>query len=245
MKTDKTIDRESKVSLYVQIYSIFKEKITTGEWPTGTQIPAEDELCETYDVSKSTVREAIYELVREGYLKRLQGKGTFVIMSAPHHGLIMRTRKTDDVYREGATGKKEIIARGKKEASADIKKLFVTEDYIYYVLCKKMVDSETYLEELFIPLFLVADIENKDILCNSIYDLIESKGTKKVFKVLQTAEVISIMGDIAVILNKEEGAPALLVSRILLSSDGSQIGYMRLIGSGSQFKFQMAFERIK
>jgi len=39
MKTDKIIDRESKVSLYVQIYSIFKEKITTGEWPTGTQIP--------------------------------------------------------------------------------------------------------------------------------------------------------------------------------------------------------------
>lgn len=245
MKTDKIIDRESKISLYVQIYSIFKEKITTGEWPTGTQIPAEDALCETFDVSKSTVREAIYELVREGYLKRLQGKGTFVIMSAPHHGLIMRTRMTEDVYREGATFNKEIIATGKKEASADIKNFFVTEDYVYFVLCKNMVGVETYLEELFIPLYLFADIENKDTLCNSIYDLIESKGTKKVFKVLQTVEVISLTGEIAVILNKEEGTPALLVSRFLLSSDGSHIGCMRFTGSGSQFKFQMAFERIK
>jgi DNA-binding transcriptional regulator YhcF (GntR family) len=100
MKIEKTIDRESKVSLDVQIYSIFKEKITSGEWPTGIQIPAEDDLCETYDVSKSTVREAIYELVREGYFKRLQGKGTFVTLAAPHHGLIMRTRMTESLILE-------------------------------------------------------------------------------------------------------------------------------------------------
>ena len=86
MKIEKTVDRGSKEKLYVQIYSIILEKIESGEWPLGTQIPSEDELCRIYDVSKVTVREAIQELAREGYLKRQQGKGTFVLYSCPASG---------------------------------------------------------------------------------------------------------------------------------------------------------------
>ncbi len=86
MRIEKTVDRGSKEKLYVQIYSILIEKIESGEWPPGTQIPTEDELCRIYDVSKVTVREAIQELVREGYLKRQQGKGTFVTYTLPQLG---------------------------------------------------------------------------------------------------------------------------------------------------------------
>src|SRR4030043_2055345 len=107
MKIERTIDRESKLKLYVQIYTIIKEKIESGEWPVGTQIPTEDELCKTYDVSKVTVREAIQELVREGYLKRQQGKGTFVLYSVPHLGLVMRTRLTDVINGGGGRARKE------------------------------------------------------------------------------------------------------------------------------------------
>lgn len=76
---EKTVDRASKEKLYVQIYGIFLEKIASGEWPDGTMIPPEDELCRIYDVSKITVREAIQDLVREGYITRQQGKGTFLL----------------------------------------------------------------------------------------------------------------------------------------------------------------------
>ena len=44
MKIERTIDRDSKQKLYVQIYSIIKEKIENGEWPSGTQIHTEDEF---------------------------------------------------------------------------------------------------------------------------------------------------------------------------------------------------------
>jgi len=70
-----TVDRGSKEKLYVQVYAIFLKKIESEEWRDGLQIPSEDELCRMYDVSKVTVREAIQELVREGYLKRQQGRG--------------------------------------------------------------------------------------------------------------------------------------------------------------------------
>jgi GntR family transcriptional regulator len=243
MRIEKTVDRESKEKLYVQIYSIFLEKIENGDWPSGTQIPTEDELCKTYDVSKVTVREAIQELVRGGYLRRQQGKGTFVTYSMP--GLVMRTRLSENIYGEGVTIKKEILERGVKKPSEDIQTSLMTEDNIYYILCKKVVDGEPYIEESFIPLFIVPDIANKDILNSSLYDLIEETGAKKIFKVTQTIEATSVKEDTAIILEMKGGSPALIVSRILNSSDGSPIAYTRLIGSGKKSRVQMDFERIK
>ena len=61
-----TVDRDSQQKLYVQMFSIIKEKIEKREWPVGSQIPTEDELCKAYDVSKATVRMAIADLVRSG-----------------------------------------------------------------------------------------------------------------------------------------------------------------------------------
>jgi DNA-binding GntR family transcriptional regulator len=243
---EKTIDRESKQKLYVQIYSILKEKIENGDWPAGTKIPTEDELCKTYDVSKVTVREAIHELVREGCLRRQQGKGTFVTYSVPHLGLVMRTRLSEGMYGEGVKVEKEILEGGVREPSEDIKRFFMTGDEIYHILCKKVIEGESYLEESFILLFILPDIDNEDISRNSLYDLLEEKGTKKIFKVMQSMEVTRIKGDKAVLLKMEEGSPVLVINRILVSSDGSPIAYTRLIGGGGgKSRIQMEFERIK
>jgi GntR family transcriptional regulator len=49
-----------------------------GTYTTGMQLPSEAELQTKYNLSRITVRRAILELVREGYLIKSQGKGTFV-----------------------------------------------------------------------------------------------------------------------------------------------------------------------
>jgi DNA-binding GntR family transcriptional regulator len=56
MLIEKTVNRDSQQKLYVQMNSIIKDKIEAREWLPGSQIPTEDELCKTYDVSKATVR---------------------------------------------------------------------------------------------------------------------------------------------------------------------------------------------
>lgn len=244
MKIEKTVDRGSREKLYVQIYSIFLEKIESGEWSLDTQIPTEDELCRTYNVSKVTVREAIQELVREGYLKRQQGKGTFVTYSVPHPGLMMRTRLSEDIHGEGVTVGKEVLEKGVKEPSEDIKKVLMTEESLYYILCRKSVDGESYKEESFIPLFVLPEIVDEDIFNRSLYDLIEEKGTKKIFKIIQTVEITNLQPDSAALLMMKEGSPALLVNRILMSSDGSPIAYTRHIGKGTN-RVQMELERLK
>jgi GntR family transcriptional regulator len=247
MKIEKTVDRGSKEKLYVQIYSIILDKIESREWTSGSQIPPEDELCRIYDVSKVTVREAIQELVREGYLTRHQGKGTFVAYTVPHLGIVMRTRLSENMFGEEVKVRREVIERGFREVASDIKKVLITEDAdIYYILSRIIIDDELFNEEIFVPSFILPGLETEEVHQKSLYDLIEEKGTKKLFRVVQTIEITKLQKESAALLNEMEGSSALLISRILVSSDGNPIAYTRLVGSGGgRNMVQMEFERIK
>ena len=69
---------ESYSPLYKQLMQKIRGDIASGVYPVHSRIPSEQELCDTYQVSRVTVRKALAELTQEGLLKRHQGKGTFV-----------------------------------------------------------------------------------------------------------------------------------------------------------------------
>lgn len=239
MLTSKTVDRESQQKLYVQMYSIIKEKIENREWPVGSQIPTEDELCKTYDVSKATIRMAIADLVRNGYLKKLQGKGTFVKHSIPDLGITMRTKLTEDMFGEGVIAKKELLVKGVKAPPEDVKAYLKTEGNIYYILCKRVVDGEpAYLEESFIPVESVPDIEELEVCQTPFYEMMQQKAVKKIFKVVQMIEISEMNDDAASILKTGKGTPLLLLHRLLVGTDGQPIAYTRLMGCGRKYKIQ-------
>jgi DNA-binding LacI/PurR family transcriptional regulator len=64
--------------LYMRIYSDLKERIETGEWSYGAILPSEYELCDVYAVSRGTVRQVLARLEEEGFIRREQGRGTFI-----------------------------------------------------------------------------------------------------------------------------------------------------------------------
>lgn len=75
-KTDRT--DVPAVPLYQQVMDDLKGEIARGVYAAGSRIPAEIELAKSYGVGRITVRRAIEELSRAGYLNRQQGRGTFV-----------------------------------------------------------------------------------------------------------------------------------------------------------------------
>jgi GntR family transcriptional regulator len=89
-RTRPGLDRARPEPLYHQLESELRERILSGEWPPGAQIPTEQELGEHYGVSRITVRQAVRNLVDSGYLERGQGRGTFVrepVLVAGERGL--------------------------------------------------------------------------------------------------------------------------------------------------------------
>ena len=65
--------------LYQQIATKIQSDIYMGKYKPEQQLPTETELCERFSVSKSTIRKAIQILVDKSLLKKIRGKGTFVL----------------------------------------------------------------------------------------------------------------------------------------------------------------------
>lgn len=80
---------------YIQIVGSIRYDIDSGKLQVGDKLPSEAELCSQYNVSRVTVRRALNELKRGGYLETKQGKGTYV--KSTHDLLLVQSRAEIDV----------------------------------------------------------------------------------------------------------------------------------------------------
>lgn len=78
MLGDQKLDKSVPIPLYFQLKTILLEAIKRGDYPVDSMIPTEKELSEMFQISRTTVRQAITEMVQEGWLYRIASKGTFV-----------------------------------------------------------------------------------------------------------------------------------------------------------------------
>lgn len=72
------INPNSHVPKYLQLKARFMREIQEGRWPEGERFASDQELTSQLGVSRMTVRQAVAEMVRDGFLRRDHGRGTFV-----------------------------------------------------------------------------------------------------------------------------------------------------------------------
>ena len=72
------LKKDVPIPLYFQLKELLLAEITKGTYQTGEAIPTEKELSEMFQISRTTVRQAISELEHKGWLNRMKSKGTFV-----------------------------------------------------------------------------------------------------------------------------------------------------------------------
>ncbi len=65
-------------SLADQVFQILLDRINTGKYPAGSQLPSENELAGEFDVSRSTIRTAVFRLEDRRLVHRRQGVGTYI-----------------------------------------------------------------------------------------------------------------------------------------------------------------------
>lgn len=86
-----SLDRNKSTPLYEQLRLILLDKIQLGDYPVGTLMPTEKELCDDYNISRITARKALEELSRMGLIERVQGKGT-IVTDNKHRGNLMQVK---------------------------------------------------------------------------------------------------------------------------------------------------------
>jgi len=243
---EKDIDRDGQFKLYVQIYGIIRRMIEEGEWQPNSIIPSEDELCKMFAVSKTTVRLALSDLVRDGYLRKYQGKGTFVKSPVPNAGITMITRLRESTVRDGVRGTRESLETGIMEPEDEIRGYLDFDGAIFFAQCKNSEEDEpTYIEELFAPLVFFPGIEGEEICGISFFDLVRKRSVRKLSKIVQTIEVVYVKDRTAYLLKVKEGHPALLMHRVFIDVESKPVAYIRLYGNGEKYRVEAEFEWIR
>ena len=102
------------------VRSELKQLIVSGKAPVGSRLPSEADLCDQYNVSRITLREAVQGLVQEGYVVRRQGSGTYVTRRpALHNSLDTNFSYTEYLAHAGIRAGKKVLSARMVEASAD------------------------------------------------------------------------------------------------------------------------------
>ena len=91
------IDKKSPLPLYYQVEEHIKQTIQSEELQPGDALPSERELSENFQISRMTVRQAITNLVNQGFLFREKGRGTFVSNQKFEQNLQGLTSFTEDM----------------------------------------------------------------------------------------------------------------------------------------------------
>jgi GntR family transcriptional regulator len=80
---DRLILRDDPMPYYEQLKRVLLEQVRQGRLKPGDMLPSEGQLCQTYGVSRTVVRQAIGELANDGLVQRIRGRGTFVVETRP------------------------------------------------------------------------------------------------------------------------------------------------------------------
>lgn len=101
-----TIERESPVPYYEQLFTILRDRVTSGEFPTDERLPSEQELCREFGLSRATVRQTLAKLESEGYARRVARRGVFASIPDQSSGWIVQDAQgfLESQIRQGKTG---------------------------------------------------------------------------------------------------------------------------------------------
>ncbi|TXK83919.1 GntR family transcriptional regulator [Paenibacillus sp. N3.4] len=212
--------------LYLQIKNILKDRILHGVYPMGTNIPSEPQLETEFDVSKITVRNAIKELVQEGYLEKGSGKGTTVIRNTSASKLSKWKRFTEVLVEKGHRIHKQLLLAEVvvNESGSQPYELFGERCYrierLYYLNDVPYIHYTNYLT------MRTTDIQRSDLNAQSLYDLLEEQDIT-LEKVRDEFTVAPAPAHVEQKLQVSEGTPLLLRLRYAYDEKGELIEYSR------------------
>lgn len=241
----KLIDRDNPLKLYLQLSDILKKRIESDEWIIGSQVPTEEDLCKTYDVSRATVRGAISELTREGYLMKQQGKGTFVIKKVVADKLTMIV-SFDELMIEPSDGiKTNVLAQTIMMPVDDLaEKLNITHDkhLIYIKRVRAFENILVLIQESFIPLHLCQHLLKEDLENISLFEFFEKRAGIHITNVKNNFEMTHLGAEEAKLFEYPLRTPALMLTQQFYSGS-SNIMYSRTIKRPGRVGFLVEFDK--
>ena len=240
------LKRGAPVPLYHQLKTALLREIEAGRWRPGERLPTEDALIARFHVSKITVRQALRDLTQLGYIRREQGRGTFVQGPPLEEGPRELKSFTGEMQGHGFVATSRVLEQGVIPAPADIAgRLDVSVSTPVFRLRRlRLADGEPMgLQAAYIPLQLVPGIDDLDFTDASLYEMLGSRYSLYPAGARETHQAVPVTEEAAPLLRVPAGSPALAAERLTSLADGRPLEYVHSIMRGDRYKIVLDLTR--
>ncbi len=230
-KTER-IDKAVPIPLYFQLKELILSEIKAGNYKSGDSIPTEKEISDAFQISRTTVRQAITELVQEGWLYRVKSKGTFVSRPKISQEFIRKIESfNDQIYRLGMTPSTEIlelkVMKGKEVQEAVLKALELAEkDEVIFLYRRRMADGDPIVTcRTYLPYKECKFLMDHNLQQEQLYSILSTNEETRVFRIERTVAAIEAKAEDMKLLDMKRGKPVLYFMSIGYNAYGKPIEY--------------------
>jgi GntR family transcriptional regulator len=235
--------RDNRLPLYQRLRDELASQIVRQVWRPGETIPSENELAERHGIAVGTVRKAIDQLVAEGVLERQQGRGTFVRRARFNSSLFrffrFQAESGERRVPESRILRREVVAG--PSAVTSVLALPPGESLIHLSRLRLIDGVPLLAEEIWLqhsrfePLLTIEPDDFGDLL----YPFYEERCAQVVVSAEETLTVEVAKPLEARLLQREAGAPLIVIERLAFDLEHRPIEWRRSRGPADKFRYHV------
>jgi GntR family transcriptional regulator len=242
------INRDTYIPLYIQVIDSLTDYIECNKFKPGYQLPGEAELCRSFDVSRTVIRQALKELEYKGLIYRTKGRGTFIAEPKIHESLVQNlTGFFQDMEAKGHRPHSKVLKQKKVTAAKKVAdKLELPEgtaviqiDRLRFLGLEPIVLVTSYL-----PFNLAPELVEVDFSDQSLYVYLENVHGIQISHSKRYIEAVPANQLDAELLQVDIGSPLILLDSISYLSDGTPLEYFHALHRGDRSRFEVELIRV-
>lgn len=240
------MDATSRLPLYVQVEDALAERIASGALAHGDQLPSEDSLVSEFNVSRTTIRTTIQNLVRQGLVEIRRGKGTFVARPRITQELTELTGFVEDMQVLGRHATARLLDQKIVPASEAVSlqlALPLGTDVVQILRVRLADGVPLSFDETYLPMELGLKVMEDDLVTEPIFSLLENKYDTPLLEAEYQLEASIADTAVAMALAVSPGSPLFLIERTSYSVGHRPVDYEKLHYRGDHIRFKTRLMR--
>ncbi len=237
-------------ALYIQAAEYIRQRIASGEYPVGSQIPAENECAALLQVSRPTVRQALDLLAKEGLLIRVKGSGTFVAEpKLIHESTSFVAGYREECFKKGHVLRTKVLCLRLEKAEervADALRLPAGAQVTRLTRLRHIenvnANAPVVYTTVYIPYALFPNLSGLDFTDASLYEALDRQGLS-VVRASRRLEVVMPPEQAALALGIGSFEPAAYIASRGYTKDGVVVEYSESYYPASRSSFQIETQR--
>jgi len=237
------LNRSVPIPLYYQLKQYIKGRIQNGIWAEGFTIPTEQQFCETFGISRPTVRQAVNELVAEGYLAKWNRRVSVASpkLSSSFFDVVQSFNK--EMKNQNIAPETQVLAFEERDCKEAAEKLNLSDSRCVYLKRLRLVNQEpVVLIETYLSYSTMQGLLSLDFKDISLYETVAERYGINIKRVDRVFEAILSGAFDSEELNVKKGSPICFVKTVAYDQNDAPFEYSlaRYRGDKNQFHVNIA-----